>query len=107
LLPFGGFYFCPGYKHRIIEKQRQILQYRRKSQEATVTTKTGQSQEEVYRESLELASTAPGVIPFMESEVQRFEAESAQFQAGEQDNAVFTPFRLRQGVYGQRQADVQ
>ena len=72
-----------------------------------MTTKTGQSQEEVYRESLELASTAPGVIPFMESEVQRFEAESAQFQAGEQDNAVFTPFRLRQGVYGQRQADVQ
>jgi sulfite reductase beta subunit-like hemoprotein len=43
----------------------------------------------------------------MEDEIQRFEAESASFQAGEQDNAVFTPFRLRQGVYGQRQADVQ
>ena len=72
-----------------------------------MTTTTGQSQEEIYRESLDLASTAPGVIPFMESEVQRFEAESALFQSGEQDNLVFTPFRLRQGVYGQRQADVQ
>ena len=72
-----------------------------------MTTKTKQTQEEIYRESLELASTAPGVVPFMESEVQRFEAESARFQSGEQDNAEFTPFRLRQGVYGQRQADVQ
>ena len=72
-----------------------------------MTTKTGQSQEEIYQESLELASTAPGVVPFMESEVQRFEAESARFQSGEQDNLQFTPFRLRQGVYGQRQADVQ
>ena len=33
--------------------------------------------------------------------------ESAAFVAGERDNTVFTPFRLRQGVYGQRQADVQ
>ena len=72
-----------------------------------MTIKIEQSQEEIYRESLELASTAPGVVPFMESEVQRFEAESARFQSGEQDNLEFTPFRLRQGVYGQRQADVQ
>ena len=72
-----------------------------------MTTKTQQSQEETYRESLELASTAPGVVPFLESEVQRFEAESARYQSGEQDNLEFTPFRLRQGVYGQRQADVQ
>ena len=72
-----------------------------------MTTKLEQTQEEIYRESLDLASTAPGVIPFMESEVQRFEAESARFQSGEQDNLEFTPFRLRQGVYGQRQADVQ
>ena len=72
-----------------------------------MTTKTGQSQEEFYQESLELASTAPGVVPFLESEVQRFEEESARYQSGEQDNLEFTPFRLRQGVYGQRQADVQ
>ena len=72
-----------------------------------MTTELKQTQEEIYRESLELASTAPGVVPFMESEVQRFEAESARYQSGEQDNLEFTPFRLRQGVYGQRQADVQ
>ena len=72
-----------------------------------MTTTTQQSQEEIYRESLELAPTAPGVVPFLESEVQRFEAESARYQSGEQDNLQFTPFRLRQGVYGQRQADVQ
>ena len=72
-----------------------------------MTTQIEQTQEEIYRESLELASTAPGVVPFMESEVQRFEAESARYQSGEQDNLQFTPFRLRQGVYGQRQADVQ
>ena len=65
------------------------------------------TQEEIHGQSLELAPSAPGVIPFMEDEVQRFEAESARFQSGEQDNAEFTPFRLRQGVYGQRQADVQ
>ena len=76
-----------------------------------MTSKTEHSsaptQEEIHRKSLELAASAPGIVPFMEDEVQRFEAESARFQAGEQDNAVFTPFRLRQGVYGQRQADVQ
>jgi len=37
----------------------------------------------------------------------RLEEESAKFVAGEQDNAEFTPFRLKQGVYGQRQSDVQ
>ncbi len=72
-----------------------------------MATKQQRTQEEVYRESLELAATAPGVIPFMESEVVNFEEESARYQSGEQDNAEFTPFRLRQGVYGQRQADVQ
>ena len=65
------------------------------------------TQEEIHRQSMDLAPAAPGIIPFMEEEVQRFEGESARFQAGEQDNAEFTPFRLRQGVYGQRQAEVQ
>ena len=65
------------------------------------------TQTEIHRESLELAQSSPGVIPFMEDEIVRLEAESAKFQSGELDNAQFTPFRLRQGVYGQRQADVQ
>ena len=76
-----------------------------------MTSKTNVSQaptpEEIHYKSMELAPSAPGIIPFMEDEVQRFEAESALFQAGEQENAQFTPFRLKQGVYGQRQADVQ
>jgi sulfite reductase beta subunit-like hemoprotein len=72
-----------------------------------VTSQIDLTQEQIHRRSLELSTDSPGIIPFMEEEVQRFEVESASFQAGEQDNAVFTPFRLRQGVYGQRQADVQ
>ena len=65
------------------------------------------SQEELHRESLELAQTSPGIIPHIDYEIERLEEESAAFQAGEREIAEFTPFRLRQGVYGQRQADVQ
>ena len=43
----------------------------------------------------------------MEDEIQRLDTEIDRFRTGELDNLVFTPFRLRQGVYGQRQADVQ
>jgi len=73
----------------------------------TSTTQNPIDQEKLYRESLEIAPTAPGIVPFLEEEVVNFETESASFQAGEQDNAQFTPFRLKQGIYGQRQADVQ
>lgn len=72
-----------------------------------MTSQTKITQEQIHQESIELSQNSLGIIPFMEDEIQRFEAESASFQAGEQDNTVFTPFRLRQGVYGQRQADVQ
>ena len=72
-----------------------------------MTSQTKITQEQIHQESIELTKNSLGIIPFMEDEIQRFEAESASFQAGEQDNTVFTPFRLRQGVYGQRQADVQ
>ena len=64
-------------------------------------------QQEIHASSMRLAPDAPGIIPFMEDEIQRFDAEVARFRVGELDNTVFTPFRLRQGVYGQRQADVQ
>ena len=65
------------------------------------------SQEKIHQESLELSQTSPGIIPHVESEIERLEEASAAFEAGEKDAAEFTPFRLRQGVYGQRQADVQ
>ena len=63
--------------------------------------------EDIHHDSLELARSSQAIIPFMEEEVGRLEDESAAFVSGELDNTVFTPFRLRQGVYGQRQADVQ
>jgi len=76
-----------------------------------LSTRTGNipviPQDQMHEESMELAKASSSIIPFMDYEIQRLEEESAAFQAGEQDNAQFTPFRLRQGVYGQRQADVQ
>ena len=62
---------------------------------------------EIHQSSMQLAPDAPGIIPFMEDEIRRFDAEVDRFRSGELDNTAFTPFRLRQGVYGQRQADVQ
>ena len=63
--------------------------------------------EEIHHDSLELARSSDSIIPFMDEEIVRLEEQSASFESGELDNAVFTPFRLKQGVYGQRQADVQ
>ena len=79
----------------------------------TSNTSAGQSntqaktQETIYEESLELSKNTQSIIPFMEDEIVRLEEESAAFVAGERENTEFTPFRLKQGVYGQRQADVQ
>lgn len=74
---------------------------------STQTPSQRRTQQDIHQDSLELARTAQSIIPFMDEEVVRLEEESASFTAGEQENATFTPFRLRQGVYGQRQADVQ
>ena len=63
--------------------------------------------ESIYEKSLELSQNTQSIIPFMEDEIVRLEEESAAFVAGERENTEFTPFRLKQGVYGQRQADVQ
>ncbi len=68
---------------------------------------TQRTLEDIHRNSLELARSSESIIPFMDEEVTRLEEESANFVSGDLDNAVFTPFRLRQGVYGQRQPDVQ
>ena len=64
-------------------------------------------QNAIHESSMRLAPESPAIIPFMEDEIRRFDAEVDRFRTGELDNTVFTPFRLRQGVYGQRQADVQ
>ncbi len=71
------------------------------------TSSHQRTQEDIHRDSLELARSSQSIIPFMDEEIVRLEEQSASFEAGEQDNTTFTPFRLKQGVYGQRQADVQ
>jgi len=71
------------------------------------STRQATTPETIYAESLELAKNSHSIIPFMEDEIVRLEEESAAFVAGERENTEFTPFRLKQGVYGQRQVDVQ
>ncbi|HVV91326.1 MAG TPA: hypothetical protein VHB53_12595, partial [Solirubrobacterales bacterium] len=60
------------------------------------------------RENPEVYENVPGhVIPILEDEFDDFGAESGKFLAGDQGEETFIPFRLKQGVYGQRQPDVQ
>jgi len=47
-----------------------------------------------------------GIIDIIPSEIEDFEQEVKRFQAGEWNEMDFQAFRLRQGVYGQRQPDV-
>jgi sulfite reductase beta subunit-like hemoprotein len=50
----------------------------------------------------------PGhVIPAIEKEFDDFDTEAARFMRGEVPEDEFIGFRLKQGVYGQRQANVQ
>ncbi|HVY96341.1 MAG TPA: nitrite/sulfite reductase [Solirubrobacterales bacterium] len=60
------------------------------------------------RENPERLENVPGhVIPILADEFDDFDSESGSFLGGEQGEDTFIPFRLKQGVYGQRQADVQ
>ena len=59
-------------------------------------------------EDPEVLQNVPGhVIPILEREFDDFKTESTKFLAGETPEDEFIKFRLKQGVYGQRQADVQ
>jgi sulfite reductase beta subunit-like hemoprotein len=50
----------------------------------------------------------PGhVIPVIEKEFDDFDTEAGRFMRGEVQEEQFIGFRLKQGVYGQRQANVQ
>jgi sulfite reductase beta subunit-like hemoprotein len=50
----------------------------------------------------------PGeVLPVLERELQDFTTEATRYLAGEWDEVKFIGFRLKQGVYGQRQPNVQ
>ena len=60
------------------------------------------------RENPELFENVPGhVIPILEDEFDDFTSEAGGFLEGKREELEFIPFRLKQGVYGQRQADVQ
>jgi sulfite reductase beta subunit-like hemoprotein len=59
-------------------------------------------------EDPEVLENVPGhVIPIFEREFDDFDTESAKFMRGETPENEFIGFRLKQGVYGQRQPDVQ
>ncbi len=59
-------------------------------------------------ENPELVEDVPGhVIPILDREFDDFDTESTRFLKGELENDEFIKFRLKQGVYGQRQPDVQ
>src|SRR5215216_4525019 len=59
-------------------------------------------------ENPEVYEDVPGhVIPILEREFDDFDTEAAKFMRGDIPEDEFIGFRLKQGVYGQRQPDVQ
>jgi sulfite reductase (ferredoxin) len=59
-------------------------------------------------ENPETYENVPGhIIPIIEREFDDFDTEAEQFLSGELEEVQFIGFRLKQGVYGQRQPDVQ
>ena len=59
-------------------------------------------------ENPEVIENVPGhVIPILEQEFDDFDTESDAIPARRLEDDEFIKFRLRQGVYGQRQPDVQ
>jgi len=59
-------------------------------------------------EDPEVLQNVPGhVIPILQREYDDFKTESTKYLAGDMPEDEFIKFRLKQGVYGQRQADVQ
>ena len=59
-------------------------------------------------EDPEVLQNVPGhVIPILQREFDDFKTEATKFLEGEMPEDEFIKFRLKQGVYGQRQPDVQ
>jgi sulfite reductase (ferredoxin) len=59
-------------------------------------------------ENPEVIEDVPGhVIPILQHEFDDFDTESTRFLGGGVEETDFIKFRLKQGVYGQRQPDVQ
>src|SRR5580692_1553998 len=59
-------------------------------------------------EDPEVLQNVPGhVIPILQREFDDFKTEATKYLAGDTPEDEFIKFRLKQGVYGQRQPDVQ
>src|ERR687892_210358 len=59
-------------------------------------------------ENPEIREDVPGhVIPILEREFDDFDSEAGKFLDGQTEELDFIGFRLKQGVYGQRQPNVQ
>ncbi|HET9125701.1 MAG TPA: hypothetical protein VFN65_12540, partial [Solirubrobacteraceae bacterium] len=59
-------------------------------------------------ENPEIVENVPGhVIPILEREFDDFDTESTRYLEGRLEETDFIKFRLKQGVYGQRQPNVQ
>src|SRR5215469_3218886 len=59
-------------------------------------------------EDPEVLQNVPGhIIPILQREYDDFKTEATKFLAGDTEEDTFIKFRLKQGVYGQRQPDVQ
>jgi len=59
-------------------------------------------------EDPEVLQNVPGhIIPILQREYDDFKTEARKFLEGQTEEDEFIKFRLKQGVYGQRQADVQ
>jgi sulfite reductase (ferredoxin) len=59
-------------------------------------------------EDPEILQNVPGhIIPILQREYDDFKTEATKFLRGEMPEDEFIKFRLKQGVYGQRQPDVQ
>ncbi|HYM45642.1 MAG TPA: nitrite/sulfite reductase [Solirubrobacteraceae bacterium] len=74
---------------------------------ASTVTRTPNAQRGTL-EDPEILQNVPGhVIPILQREYDDFKTEATKFLAGDTPEEEFIKFRLKQGVYGQRQADVQ
>jgi sulfite reductase beta subunit-like hemoprotein len=72
------------------------------------STKTHSSPRTGSLENPEVLENVPGhVIPILEREFDDFDTESTRYLKGDVEEDEFIKFRLKQGVYGQRQPDVQ
>ena len=55
----------------------------------------------------EFKQRTAGIIDVMPEEIDDFELQVQRFQSGEFDEMEFLAYRLKQGVYGQRQPEAQ